>query len=174
MADILWDLVAIRDYVGIFITWFFVIAFLYNLSASINSPYKNTMYLSGIMMISYTLSTLFDMVIVSHLNYFYFDIVTLIIIFTFRYCSRGPIPNAFYYLVFGLSINASLFLAMHYDIEILGTLYYWWFWNVYVFGMYFTDLIMPLALIFNKDFLGLVALKRYLLNRRKSTHQKVE
>ena len=51
MADILWDLVAIRDYVGIFITWLFVIAFLYNLSASINSPYKNTMYLSGIMMI---------------------------------------------------------------------------------------------------------------------------
>ena len=41
MSDILWDLVAIRDYVGIFITWFFVIAFLYNLSASINSPYKN-------------------------------------------------------------------------------------------------------------------------------------
>jgi len=89
MADILWDLVAIRDYVGIFITWFFVIAFLYNLSASINSPYKNTMYLSGIMMISYTLSTLFDMIIVSHLNYFYFDIVTLIIIFTSRYYSRA-------------------------------------------------------------------------------------
>ncbi len=125
------------------------------------------MYLSGIMMISYTLSTLFDMVIVSHLNYFYFDIVTLIIIFTFRYYSRSPIPNAFYYLVFGLSINASLFLAMHYDIEILGTLYYWWFWNVYVFGMYFTDLIMPLALIFNKDFLGLVKLTKFLTEKFK-------
>lgn len=167
MADILWDLVAIRDYVGIFITWFFVIAFLYNLSASINSPYKNTMYLSGIMMISYTLSTLFDMVIVSHLNYFYFDIVTLIIVFTFRYYSRDPIPNAFYYLVFGLSINAFLFLAMHYDIEVLGTLYYWWFWNVYVFGMYFTDLIMPLALIFNKDFLGLVKFTNFLTEKFK-------
>ena len=167
MADILWDLVAIRDYVGIFITWFFVIAFLYNLSASINSPYKNTMNLSGIMMISYTLSTLFDMVIVSHLNYFYFDIATLIIIFTFRYYSRGPIPNAFYYLVFGLSINASLFLAMHYDVEVLGTLYYWWFWNVYVFGMYFLDLIMPLALIFNKDFLGLVKLTKFLTEKFK-------
>ena len=119
------------------------------------------------MMISYTLSTLFDMVIVSHLNYFYFDIATLIIIFTFRYYSRGPIPNAFYYLVFGLSINASLFLAMHYDIEILGTLYYWWFWNVYVFGMYFTDLIMPLALIFNKDFLGLVKLTKFLTEKFK-------
>ena len=125
------------------------------------------MYLSGIMMISYTLSTLFDMVIVSHLNYFYFDIATLIIIFTFRYYSRGPIPNAFYYLVLGLSINASLFLAMHYDIEILGTLYYWWFWNVYVFGMYFTDLIMPLALIFNKDFLGLVKLTKFLTEQFK-------
>ena len=107
------------------------------------------------------------MVIVSHLNYFYFDIATLIIIFTFRYYSRGPIPNAFYYLVFGLSINASLFLAMHYDIEILGTLYYWWFWNVYVFGMYFTDLIMPLALIFNKDFLGLVKLTKFLTEKFK-------
>ena len=57
MADILWDLVSIRDYVGIFITWLFVFAFLYNLSASINTSHKANVYLSLIMMISYSSST---------------------------------------------------------------------------------------------------------------------
>jgi len=162
MADILWGLVAIRDYVGIFITWLFVFAFLYNLSASINASQKANVYLSLIMMISYSSSTLFDMVFVSHLNYFYFDIATLAAIFSYKRISKEAMPVSFYYVAIGLSINASLFLAMHYDIEVRGTLYYWWFWNVYVFGMYFTDLIMPLALIINKDFLGLLRFRKHL------------
>ncbi|MCQ8891015.1 hypothetical protein NQT72_16090 [Pseudoalteromonas carrageenovora] len=161
MADILWSLVAIRDYVGIFITWLFVFAFLYNLSASINTSQKANVCLSLIMMISYSSSTLFDMVIVSHLNYFYFDIVTLAAIFSYKRISKEAMPVSFNYVAIGLSINASLFLAMHYDIEVRGTLYYWWFWNVYVFGMYFTDLIMQLALIVNRDIFGIKKLKNY-------------
>lgn len=167
MADILWDLVAIRDYVGIFITWLFVFAFLYNLSASINTSQKANVYLSLIMMISYSSSTLFDMVIVSHLNYFYFDIATLAAIFSYKRISKEAMPVSLNYVVIGLSINASLFLAMHYDIEVRGTLYYWWFWNVYVFGMYFTDLLMPLVLVVNKDILGLVKLSNYLATKLK-------
>lgn len=170
MADILWDLVAIRDYVGIFITWLFVFTFLYNLSASINVSQKASVYLSLIMMISYSSSTLFDMVTVSHLYYFYFDLVTLAAIFFYKRMSKESMPVSFYYVVIGLSINASLFLAMHYDIEVRGTLYYWWFWNVYVFGTYFTDLIMPLALIVNKDILGLAKLSDYLTTKFKPSH----
>jgi len=51
---------------------------------------------------------------------------------------------------------------MHYDIVIQGTLYYWWFWTVYIFGMYFSDFTMALVLIINKDILGLLRLRRYL------------
>ena len=63
---------------------------------------------------------------------------------------------------------------MHYDSIVLGNLDYWWFWALYAIGQIIFDLTMLLVLLINKDFLGLVALKRYLLNRRKSTHQKVE
>ena len=72
-------------------------------------------------------------------------------------------PISLYYVTAGLSINAFLFLAMYYDIEVRGTLYYWWFWNVYVFGMYFTDFLMPTVLVVNKDILGLVKVKNYLI-----------
>jgi len=107
------------------------------------------------------------MVIVSHLNYFYFDIATLAAIFSYKRISKEAMPVSLNYVVIGLSINASLFLAMHYDIEVRGTLYYWWFWNVYVFGMYFTDLLMPLVLVVNKDILGLVKLSNYLTAKLK-------
>ncbi|WP_244151766.1 hypothetical protein [Pseudoalteromonas agarivorans] len=167
MADILWDLVSIRDYVGIFITWLFVFAFLYNLSVSINASQKANVYLSLIMMISYSSSTLFDTVTVSHLYYFYFDIVTLGVIFSYKRISNEAMPASLYYVIAGLSINACLFLAMHYDIEVRGTLYYWWFWNVYVFGMYFTDLLMPVVLVVNKDILGLARLSNYLTSKLK-------
>ncbi|KYL32055.1 hypothetical protein A2I98_03145 [Pseudoalteromonas agarivorans] len=152
---------------GIFITWLFVFAFLYNLSVSINASQKANVYLSLIMMISYSSSTLFDTVTVSHLYYFYFDIVTLGVIFSYKRISNEAMPASLYYVIAGLSINACLFLAMHYDIEVRGTLYYWWFWNVYVFGMYFTDLLMPVVLVVNKDILGLARLSNYLTSKLK-------
>lgn len=167
MADVLWGLVDLGYNVGILFTWFFLIAFLYNLSASINTSQKANVYLSLIMMISYSSSTLFDTVTVSHLYYFYFDVLTLGVIFSYKRISNEAMPVSLYYVIAGLSINACLFLAMHYDIEVRGTLYYWWFWNVYVFGMYFTDLLMPLVLVVNKDILGLVKLSNYLTTKLK-------
>ncbi len=102
-----------------------------------------------------------------HLNYFYHDAVTILVLLLWRNFTKQTIPTPFYYLIVGLSFNACLFLGMHYDIEVRGTLYYWWFWNVYVFGMYFTDLLMPLVLVVNKDILGLVKLSNYLTTKLK-------
>ncbi|TMO71569.1 hypothetical protein CWC17_16290 [Pseudoalteromonas sp. S3785] len=166
MADILWELVDLGYNVAVLFTWFFLIAFLYNLSASINKPDKSRAQLSFIMMASYTASLLMGPLIATpHLNYFYYDAVTLLILLLWRNFTNQTIPTSFYYLIVGLSCNACLFLGMHYDIVIQGTLYYWWFWAVYIFGMYFSDFTMALVLIINKDILGLVKLKRALFNR---------
>ncbi len=168
MADVLWGLVDLGYNVGILFTWFFLIAFLYNLSASINKPDKSRAQLSFIMMVSYIASLFMDPIIETpHLNYFYYDAVTILVLLLWRNFTKQTIPTPFYYLIVGLSFNACLFLGMHYDIVIQGTLYYWWFWNVYVFGMYFTDLLMPVVLVVNKDILGLVKLSNYLTTKLK-------
>ncbi|KPZ58898.1 hypothetical protein AN389_02852 [Pseudoalteromonas sp. P1-7a] len=166
MADILWRLVDLGDNVGILFTWFFLIAFLYNLSASINKLDKSRVQLSFIMMVSYIASLFMDTYTETpHLNYFYYDAVTILVLLLWRNFIAQAIPTPFYYLIIGLSFNACLFLGMHYDIVIQGTLYYWWFWTVYTFGMYFSDFTMALVLIINKDILGLIKLKRALFNR---------
>ena len=163
MADILWGLVDLGYNVGVLFTWFFLIAFLYNLSASINKPDKSRAQLSFIMMVSYIASLLMDPLITpSHLNYFYYDAVTLLVLLLWRNFTEQAIPTPFYYLIVGLSFNACLFLGMHYDIVIQGTLYYWWFWTVYIFGMYFSDFTMALVLIINRDFLGLLRFRKHL------------
>lgn len=165
MADILWSLVDLGQYIAILFAWFFLIAFLYNLSGSINKLDKSRMQLSFIMMVSYTASLFMDTFIATpHLNYFYYDAATLIVLSLWRNFAKQPTPTPFYYLIVGLSFNASMFLGMHYDTVIRGTLDYWWFWNVYVFGIYFTDFFMALALIINKDILGLVRLKQILFS----------
>ena len=163
MADILWGLVDLGYNVGVLFTWFFLIAFLYNLSANINKPDKSRAQLSFIMMVSYIASLLMDPLITpSHLNYFYYDAVTLLVLLLWRNFTEQAIPTPFYYLIVGLSFNACLFLGMHYDIVIQGTLYYWWFWTVYIFGMYFSDFTMALVLIINRDILGLLRFRKHL------------
>ena len=163
MADILWGLVDLGYNVGVLFTWFFLIAFLYNLSASINKPDKSRAQLSFIMMVSYITSLFMDTYTATpHLNYFYYDAVTILVLLLWRNFTEQAIPTPFYYLIVGLSFNACLFLGMHYDIVIQGTLYYWWFWTVYIFGMYFSDFTMALVLIINRDFLGLLRFRKHL------------
>ncbi|CAM2804902.1 hypothetical protein [Pseudoalteromonas distincta] len=163
MADLLWSLVDLGDNIGLLFTWFFLISFLYNLSASINKADKNLLQLSLIMLVSYTSSLFMDPhTATPHLNYFYFDFVTIGILLIWRAVCKKPISIAFVYVIVGLFINACLFLGMHYDIVIVGTLYYWWFWTVYTFGMYFIDFTMALILIINKDLLKVVWLIKKL------------
>ena len=161
MADLLWSLVDLGDNIGLLFTWFFLISFLYNLSASINKADKSLLQLSFIMLVSYTSSLFMDpQTSTPHLNYFYFDFATIGTLLLWRAVCKNPVPIAFVYVIVGLFINACLFLGMHYDIVIVGTLYYWWFWTIYTFGMYFVDFTMALVLIINKDFLGLNKLLR--------------
>ncbi|WP_273050608.1 hypothetical protein [Pseudoalteromonas sp.] len=163
MADILWELVDLGDNIGLLFTWFFLISFLYNLSASTNKADKSVLLLSFIMLVSYTSSLFMNPhTATPHLNYFYFDFATIGILLLWQAMYKKPIPIAFTYLIVGLFINASLFLGMYYDTVIVDILYYWWFWTVYTFGMYFIDFTMALILITNKDLLKLVWLIKRL------------
>ena len=152
---------------GIFITWLFVFTFLYNLSAAINKPDNSRTQLSFIMMVSYTLSLYIDMYTsLLYLQLFAFDVVTIAVIFIWRLCLGKAIPVGFYYLIVGLCINASLFMAMHIDIIVNLNYEFWWLWMFYGFSTLIVDFIMAVVLIVNKDILGLVKLKNTVLNHK--------
>jgi len=168
LENIFFSLAEIGEQLGIFITWLFVFTFLYNLSAAINKPDNSRTQLSFIMMISYSLTLYIYAYTPSvYLQLFAFDVVTIIVIFIWRKCFGKIIPIGFYYLIAGLTINATLFMALH--IELIVKLYdgYWWLWGVYGLMVPLVDLIMAVVLIINKDILGLVKLKNSVLNRKK-------
>ena len=167
LEDLFWSLAEISELLGILITWLFVFTFLYNLSAAINKPDNSRTQLSFIMMASYTLSLYIDMYTpLLYLQLFSFDVVTIAVIFIWRLCIGKVIPVGFYYLIVGLCINASLFMAMHIDIIVNLNYEFWWLWMLYGFSTLIVDFIMALVLIINKDILGLVKLKKTLLNRK--------
>ena len=167
LEDFFWSLAAISNLLGIPITCLFVFAFLYNLSTAINKSDNSRTQLSLIMMVSYTLSLFIDMsTLLLFLKLFAFDVVTIAVIFIWRLCLGKVIPIGFYYLIVGLCINASLFMAMHIDIIVSSNYEFWWLWMLYGFSTLIVDFIMAVVLIANKDILGLVKLKNVVLNRK--------
>lgn len=166
LEDYFWMMVSIAEPFGIFITWLFVFTFLYNLSAAINKTDNSRTYLSFIMMVSYTLCLYIDMYTpLRHLQLFIFDAVTIAAIIIWRYSLGKVIPVSFYYLVGGLSINATLFLAMHVDFIVNPYCGYWWLWGVYGSVMPLVDITMAVVLVTNKDLLKLVWLTKKLTTR---------
>jgi hypothetical protein len=166
LEDYFWMMVSIAEPFGIFITWLFVFTFLYNLSAAINKTDNSRTYLSFIMMVSYTLCLYIDMYTpLRHLQLFIFDAVTIATIIIWRYSLGKVIPVSFYYLVGGLSINATLFLAMHVDFIVNPYCGYWWLWGVYGSVMPLVDITMAVVLVTNKDLLKLVWLTKKLTTR---------
>ena len=166
LEDYFWMMVSIAEPFGIFITWLFVFTFLYNLSAAINKTDNSRTQLSFIMMVSYTLCLYIDMYTpLRHLQLFIFDAVTIAAIIIWRYSLGKVIPVSFYYLVGGLSVNATLFLAMHVDSIVNPYCGYWWLWGVYGSVMPLVDITMAVVLVTNKDLLKLVWLTKKLTTR---------
>lgn len=155
MNEFLWVLVELGENISAFIAWFFLVAFLFHLSSSINKPNKSAVQLSCIMMVSYFLSSFLSLDAVTYLDYFMCDAVTIFIVLIWYAKTKFATPAALIYLITGMSVNALLFLGMHYDVVILKNEDYWWFWAVYAIGTISIDLLMALALIVNKDILGL-------------------
>jgi len=160
----------VNDYLSIFITWAFVVPFLYNFACTINCRNKHIMYISLVIMLSYTLSLFmfkasFILTGSIYLDLVIADLLTIFTLACLSYNYKHANATAYYYLLCGLTFNATLHMAMHYDYVVLVSYDYWWLWGVYGVGQFSSDLIMAIVLIINKDILGLVKLKRALFNR---------
>ena len=155
----------ITFYIGAFVQWGFLMAFLYSLASSINNADKSKVWLTSIMALSYSSSLFIDMDSITYFDFFLFDAATLASIalcgFFIKSCTL------YIYLLIGLSINTSLFFAMYIDNDILHHYEYWWFWDIYFVGVNFSDLLMITVSLLNKDILGLAKLSNYLTTKLK-------
>ncbi|MBQ4799609.1 hypothetical protein J8L73_10800 [Pseudoalteromonas sp. MMG006] len=141
-------------YIGVFVQWSFLMAFLYSLATSINNPQKQAVWLSLVMVVSYCLSTIIDIYNFSYIELFCYDVITLFFILFLRYYL--PEKRISTYLLFGLSINSLLFLAMHIDVFVRGNYEPWWFWSLYTVVINIMDIIMVSIFFIKKDFLRFV------------------
>jgi hypothetical protein len=147
-------------YIGIFVQWGFVMAFLYSLANSINKKRKEALWLSLIMAISYLSSLFIDIHNISYIELFLFDLATISVIFFIRvYVNKSIIYT---YLMCGLTVNSLLFFGMHLDVSVNENYSPWWFWSLYSIGINVIDFLMVAIFFINKDFLGLMQLQKLL------------
>ncbi|ATC83135.1 hypothetical protein PAGA_a2921 [Pseudoalteromonas agarivorans DSM 14585] len=145
------------------VQWGFLMAFLYSLVSSINNPFKGFVVLSSIMAIGYLPWIFTNFQTVTYLDFALLDIAILVAVYvTQRYFIKEK-TTAYVYLIIGLSVNTFLALCMYLDTNILYNYTYWWFWRFYSSAVMLSDLCMIAVLIINRDFLGLIKLKRWLL-----------
>jgi len=156
----------LADYIDAFIQWGFLMAMLYTLVSSINSPNKSLVYLATIMFFSYLLSDFLYIFQNVYLNWIFFDFATILIIFIALKVSSFQSSVAKNYIVSGLLINACLTYAIYIDLYINWNSEPWWLWSLYSMGVNIIDLIMIIAIFINKDFLGLMKLKGRLFRSR--------
>ena len=175
----------LQEYLGVylatFIMWGFLMAFLYNMvkkSSSVGGGDKTVMWIALAMFLSYMVSdpllnvTLGYNILNTTLAYLIWaasDLIMLSFIwFVTRKKNLNEVP-AKLYIFTGLSVNILLFLAMYYDTNYAHFTGHWWFWDVYTVTVNTMDIMMIIALLCNKDFLGFVKLYRWGRGQAKLT-----
>ncbi len=153
---------AISFYIGAFVQWGFLMAFLYSLAISINKSDKTAVWLSLVMSISYSSSLFIDIQHISYLQLFLFDITTIFAIIILRLFIIENLISI--YLLLGLIINSSLFLGMYIDVSVFNNYEPWWFWFFYSIVINLADFMMLAIFFINKDFLALAAIKIWFHN----------
>ncbi|WP_165727583.1 hypothetical protein [Pseudoalteromonas sp. 31A1] len=160
------------------IMWAFLMAFFFNIFVySLDVKRGTTLLLSSfIMMASYSSSDYFltwlSIYNITYLDWVIYDLATIICLFiAFAFIRKTS--DSFLYLIIGLSVNLLLTLSMHIDMFIYGNQEPWIFWDIYTISVFIIDLTMVVALIVDRDFLGLHKLKNKILNYFKSndTHK---
>ncbi|MFP3424142.1 hypothetical protein [Pseudoalteromonas sp. SIMBA_162] len=149
-------------YIGALVQWGFLMAFLYSLVSSINTPDKKRVWLSLVMTVSYLSSLFINIQTIQYLDFFYFDIATIFALVVLNLFIKERLIPA--YLLTGLSVNAILFLGMHLDTVIYNNYEPWLFTIVYSWLVNFNDFAMVAVFFIKKDFLRLVKLKYVVLN----------
>ncbi|RZF94701.1 hypothetical protein EXT42_02865 [Pseudoalteromonas sp. CO302Y] len=148
--------------------WGFLMAFFFNIFVyAVNeNKRKTTLLLSSfIMMVSYIAGDYFfswlSYTAVTFLEWALYDIATLVfLIFAFLVVKRTT--PSFSYLVFGLIINTILFLSVYLDVQVYKNTTHWILWDIYSLGVNVVDFTMIVALIVDRDILGLNKLKKLI------------
>ena len=158
-------------YIGAFVQWGFLMAFLYSLAISINKSDKTAVWLSLVMSISYSSSLFINIQHISYLQLFLFDITTIFAIIILRLFIIENLISI--YLLLGLIINSSLFLGMYIDVSVFNNYEPWWFWFFYSIVINLADFMMLAIFFINKDFLALATIKIWfhnsIMNRNNSS-----
>ncbi|MCG7543403.1 hypothetical protein MHM93_04320 [Pseudoalteromonas sp. MM17-2] len=156
-------------FMGAFVVWGFLMALFFNLMLKAykakNDP--KLLWCSFVMAVSYVTSDhFFDFfsTIETYFTWFVYDIVTLLAILPVFLIKRTTsVSPGVIYVTIGLVINSILFLGMHVDLVYLNVdSQPWWFWSFYSITVNLCDLAMIVALIVDKDILGILLIKRTL------------
>ncbi|MBB1310519.1 hypothetical protein H5162_13905 [Pseudoalteromonas sp. SR41-8] len=144
-----------------------MMAFLYNVVKKSSAPSSDpsVMWMSLAIFLSYLVSDpLLNLSLGVDMMYSYYsysiwaicDLFLLVVILLIA--KNKSIKNcpAKLYLSIGLTVNMLLFIGMHIDVSIVNRFEPWWFWKVYSVTVNIMDVMMIIALLCNKDFLGLV------------------
>ncbi|MEM0514116.1 hypothetical protein WCN91_01450 [Pseudoalteromonas sp. YIC-827] len=144
-----------------FVNWGFMMALLFNLVSYSEVSYRarSPLWLCLTINLSYLATSVID---VTYIYPFWAtaDLLTLAALFVVQK-KREQIP-ALYYCAVGLALNASLHLTMYLDIDVLNNYDPWWLWTLYSVGINLNDALMIIALVVNRDFLGLCRAGRLL------------
>ncbi|MFY8326416.1 hypothetical protein [Pseudoalteromonas sp. ZZD1] len=106
---------------------------------------------------------------ITYLFWFSFDLVCLIIILLISWKLNLSQLPAKLYITIGLTVNMLLFLGMHIDINYFYHYEHWWFWGLYSVTVNMMDVMMVVALLCNKDFLGLVRGYQFLTRSNRNS-----
>ncbi|MDP2633973.1 MULTISPECIES: hypothetical protein [unclassified Pseudoalteromonas] len=164
---------------GALVVWGFMMAFFFNLFLWFADLKRNKVLLitSFVAFISYFVSDhLFTWYETSniYLQWAIYDILTLSFILIGAFFVKGDSNSpAYQYVVLGLIVNTLLFFFMYYDLHVVENTTPWILWDIYSFGVNIVDFTMIVALIVDRDILGLIRLKngiKALFSARKTSH----
>ena len=156
------------------VMWAFLMAFFFNIFVfSLDVKRNTTLLLSSfIMVVSYSSSDYFltwlSIYSITYLDWVIYDLVTIVALFIVYYFIKNT-TDSLLYLISGLFINLLLTLCMHIDMFVYGNQDPWIFWDIYTIAVFVIDLLMVVALIVDRDFLGLHTLKNKLISLFKTT-----
>ncbi|TMO48218.1 hypothetical protein [Pseudoalteromonas ruthenica] len=151
-------------FMGAFVVWGFLMAMFFNLmllgfKAKVD---LKLVWASSVMAISYVVSDHFydffsgaDV----YLTWVVYDLVTLGLILPALFLGRKRVCAGVVYVLIGLVVNSILYLSIHWDLNIRGNTEPWWLWTFYSMGINLSDLTMIVALIVDRDILGIIKIK---------------
>ncbi len=152
-------------FISSFTVWGFFMALFYHCIIYLLSDFKSKklLFVSALMFISYYLSN--EIIEINMPTYMYlvwtlYDLATLALVFALSYLIKESNPIGISYVKLGLTINALLFFSMYLDINVIGNRESWFLWSLYSIGVNVVDVLMFLALILNRDILGIFSIGR--------------